>query len=129
MQPELQRLELESLLAGDDNLSVEDAPLRQLCLQRIDQLREVAIEWLLVAALDEDFIPVTEEKRAEAVPLGFEDPSFARWQLAHSLCEHRKDWRIDREVHAGISVINFRDETSGSRTSVRGRCRNVQSPE
>ena len=51
-----------------------DAALGQLRLQRVDELREVAIERLPVAALDEDFVAVAEDQRAKAVPLGLEDP-------------------------------------------------------
>jgi hypothetical protein len=53
MKPKLQRVEVETTILGDHDLSVERAPRRQLRLQRFDQLGEIAVERLLVAALDE----------------------------------------------------------------------------
>ncbi len=101
MESHLQRLELQGFADRDDDLAVEHAALGELRLERIDQLGEIAIERLLIPALDEDLVAVTEEQRAKAVPLGLEDPAFAGWQLADTLGEHRKDWRIDSEVHRG----------------------------
>ena len=46
----------------------------QLRAQRLDELGEVAVERLLVAALDEDLVAVAEDQHAKAVPLRLEDP-------------------------------------------------------
>ena len=48
----LQHLEVERPSRDDDDLAVEDAALGQLGAQRLDQLGEVAVERLFVAALD-----------------------------------------------------------------------------
>ena len=85
MQPELERHEIESAFARDHDLAVEHTSLRQLRLERFDQLREIAVERLLVAALDEHLVAVAEDERAKAVPLGLEDPSLARGKLAHAV--------------------------------------------
>ena len=50
VDPEQQRLELELAVARDDDLAVEDAALRQRGLERLRELREVAVERLEVAA-------------------------------------------------------------------------------
>jgi hypothetical protein len=42
-----------------------DQPFRRLRLERSDQLGEVAIERLLISALDEDLVAITEDERAE----------------------------------------------------------------
>src|SRR5688572_30800021 len=99
MQAHLQQVEIEPVLTCDDDLAVEHAALGELRLERSDQLREVAIERLLVAALDEDLIAVTEDQRPKAIPLRLEYPAFARWKLADALSEHREDGWIDCEVH------------------------------
>src|SRR5947207_647159 len=100
MEPQLQRIEVEPSLAGDDDFAIEHAALRQLRLQRVGELREVPIEWLLVATLDEQLISVAEDERPKAVPLRLEDPAVAGWQLSHSFGEHGQDRRIDRKTHA-----------------------------
>src|SRR5688572_1819019 len=99
MESELERLELEPLLARDDNLAAQYAALPELRLQGIDYLREITIERLPVAALDENLVTVAEDEGAKAVPLRLEYPSFTGWQLTNSLCEHWEDRRIDSEVH------------------------------
>src|SRR5262245_44327195 len=99
MQSHLQRLEIQRAVLHDHQLAVEHAALRKLRLDRRDQLREVTVEWFLVAALDEHFVAVAKDERAESVPLGLEDPSFTGRQLANSVGEHRQHWRINRKIH------------------------------
>src|SRR3954471_7607321 len=99
MQPQLQQVEVQSLLGCDDDLSIENASLWQLRLERLDQLGEVSIERLLVPALNEHLVAVAEDERAKPIPLGLEDPAVARRQLADALRQHRQDRRIDGEVH------------------------------
>src|SRR5437762_9206629 len=103
MKAELERIEIETFIASDNNFPVEDALFRQLRFQRIDELGEISIERFLVAALHENFVAVAEDECAESVPLRLEDPSFARWELADSLCEHREHGRINGEVHNGAA--------------------------
>ena len=66
------------LVADDDDLAVDDAALGKRRRERRDQLREVAVHRLLVAALQQDLVAVAEHQRAEAVPLRLELPAFAR---------------------------------------------------
>ena len=100
MQPKLQRVKVEPVVADDHDLSVEHAAIGQLRRQRVGELGEVAGERLLVATLNEELIAVAKDERAEAVPFRLEDPSVARRELANELGEHRKDWRIEGQFHA-----------------------------
>src|SRR5262245_25284158 len=100
MQSELERLEVETILAGDHQLGVEHAALGELLFQRGDNFGEVAVERLFVTALNEHLVAVAKDQRAEAVPFWFKDPCFARRQLADAIGEHGEYGRVDREVHA-----------------------------
>src|ERR1700680_2838226 len=102
MESHLERFEFESFIARDDYLAIEHAALGELRFQRIDQLGEVSIERLLISALDENLIAISEDERAKAVPFGLENPCFAGRELPDSLREHRENWRIDGEVHQGM---------------------------
>src|SRR6476646_6043212 len=102
MKSQLQRFELEPFVACDDDLAVEHASLGQLRLDRIDQLGEISIERLLIAALNENFIAITKDERPESIPLWLEDPSLAWWKLADSFREHRKNRRVYGELHYGF---------------------------
>ena len=64
----LQRLEVQAVVGGDDDLAVDHAALRQLGVDRRDQLGEVAGHRPLVAAAQLDFIAVAEADGPEAVP-------------------------------------------------------------
>src|SRR5437667_261599 len=84
---------LERAVLRDDDLTVEDAPVRQGGPERGSQLREVAIQWLEVAGLRVDLVAVTEDQRPEAVPFRLEEPAFVSRQPFNRLCEHRLEWR------------------------------------
>ena len=43
MDPEQERLELETLRAGDDDLAIDDAPFRELLEERRCELRKVLL--------------------------------------------------------------------------------------
>jgi hypothetical protein len=98
----LERLEVEAVRAGDHELAVEHAARRQLRAERLAQLGEVAVERLLVAALEQQLVAVAEHEHAEAVPLRLEDPARAVGQRVDALGEHRQDRRVDGELHARI---------------------------
>ena len=67
--PLLQRLEVQAVVGGDDDLAVDHAALRQLGSDRRDQFGEVAGHRPLVAAAQLDLVAVAEADRPEAVPL------------------------------------------------------------
>ena len=110
MKAKLQRLEVQTAVLRDHDLAVEHAPLGKLRLERLDQLREIPVERLLISALDEQLVAVAENERAEPIPLGLVDPSFARRKVADAVREHRKDGRIDGKLHPGC--YNTRAELS-----------------
>ena len=65
----------------------------------VDQLGEVALERLLVAALDVDLVAVAKDERAKAVPLRLEQPAVAVGQVGDALGEHRRNRRRDGQAH------------------------------
>ena len=75
MHAKLQGIEIEAMAGGNHNLPIEDAARRQLREQVLDQFGEIAVQRLLVAALDQHFVVVAEDQRAESVPLRLEDPA------------------------------------------------------
>ena len=77
MNPQKQRLEVESLRTDDDDLAVDDTALRKCCQQRIDELGKVAVHRLLVAALQQNVVAIAEHQSAKAIPLRFELPAVA----------------------------------------------------
>src|SRR5690606_22613345 len=74
-----QRIEVEAVAGRDHDLAVEHAAIGQTLAQRDLELGEVAAEWLELAALDVDLVTALEHERAEAIPLGLEDPAIFRW--------------------------------------------------
>ena len=89
----LQRLEVQAVIGGDDDLAVDHAALRQLGLDRRDQLGEVAGHRPLVATAQLDLIAVTETDRPESIPLGF--IRGIRGDRLDRLGQHRRDRRHD----------------------------------
>ena len=64
MQAELQRFKIEPAILGNDDFAIERAARRQLPPQRFDQLWEIAVERLFLAALDQDLFSVAEKRAA-----------------------------------------------------------------
>ena len=96
MQPHLERVEVEAMRRGDDNLAVEDA-LRQRRRECLVQVREIAIERPQVAALDVHVRRPAKHDRAKAVPFGFVKHALARRQLLGELCQHGLDRGVEGE--------------------------------
>src|SRR4029079_13014508 len=99
MEPELERLEIEPAVGCDDDLAVQHAAGGQPRAKRIDELWKVAIQRLLIAALDLDIVPVPEDQCAKPIPLRFENPGFTSRQRVNAFSEHRQDRRVDRKIH------------------------------
>ena len=98
-------VEVQAGGGGDHHLAVEDAPLRQLRPQRVEQLREVPGKGPLVAAAQLHLVTVTEQDATKTVPLRLEEhagPSRrgGRRQLPDELGQHGGHRRHDGEVHA-----------------------------
>ncbi len=95
-----QLLEVESSVVRDHDLAVEHAAIRELRLERLGQLGEVAVERLEVAALRVDLVAVAEDQGPEAVPLRLVQPALALGQGVARLREHRLERRFEGESHA-----------------------------
>src|SRR5579864_854422 len=100
MQPQLQCVKIKRIISYYDDLAIQHAFRGQRRLQRLQQLREVTVQWFFVAALDEHFLPIAKNQRAKAVPLRLENPVFAFGQLRNALSQHWQDRRVYRKVHA-----------------------------
>src|SRR5579871_3861722 len=100
MKTQLERVEIQAAALCNHDFTIEHATGRQLRAQRFDQLRKVAIQWFLIAALNLDFVSITKDQGAKTVPLGLENPVSLNRQIVHSLGEHRQYRRIDSQVHA-----------------------------
>ena len=110
MDPLLQHLELQPVADHHHDLAVDHAPLRQVGLDRLDHLGEVAGHRLLVARADLDLVAVAEHDRAEAVPLGLVGQLAGR-DLGHRLGQHRRDGRHHGQLHAAHCVRRIRGWT------------------
>ena len=104
MDAQQQRLEIESVRADDDDLAVDDAAFGKRSRQRRDELREVPIHRLLVAALQHDLIAISKNQRAKAIPLGFELPSIANGQRVGGGRQHGLEGRLKRETHGELEI-------------------------
>jgi len=99
MDAELEGVEIEMAVVRNNELAVENALAGKLGAQRVQELRKIAVEGFLVAALDEDFVAVFEDEGAEAIPLGLEEPVTGGGDLIDAFGEHGEDGRINRQVH------------------------------
>src|ERR1051325_5965059 len=99
MQAKLQSIKVELIVVHNDQFTIQHTTIGQVPAQRFDQFRKIAIEWFLIAALDQDFITITEYQGTESIPLGLEYPSSVCRDIVHALGEHRQHRRIDRKVH------------------------------
>ena len=115
MDAQCQRVKVQTAIARDDDLTVEDASLRELLEQSFAQLREVAIQRLAVTALDQQLVSVAKDHGAKSIPFRLEDPRVCvGWNFIHSLGEHGEDRRWQGEWHgvldAGYRLGSFEDE-------------------
>src|SRR5580692_2878621 len=100
MKPKLERLEVERAALGNHHLAVDDASPRQRRFERRGELGKIPIERLLVAALNQELVPVAKDENAKAVPFGLEDPTVSVWDSIDAFGQHRQEGGIDREFHA-----------------------------
>src|SRR5215217_7824920 len=92
MQAREQRLEVEAVRSGDDELPVQDEPALRALQQRLDHLGEVAGERTLVPAAQVDLVAVAERETAEAVPFRFVEVR-AAGKVAREPRQHRRERR------------------------------------
>ena len=100
MQPELQRFKVQLIVVHNDQFAIQDTTIRQAPAQRFEQFWKIAIEGLLIAAMDQDFTPIAKHQGAESIPLRLEYPTaFCRY-IVHALGEHRQHRRVDGKIHS-----------------------------
>ena len=99
MQSELQRIKVELIVLYNDQFAIQHTTIRQALAQRFEQFWEIAIERLLIAALDQDFTAIAKYQGAESIPLRLEYPTSVSWYIVHALGEHRQHRRIDGKIH------------------------------
>src|SRR4051812_49483268 len=98
MDAEQERLEGEAFRPGDDDLSVEDAALGNLTGERLDQLREVTVERLQLAALQIGLAAIAEDETAESVPFRLVEEVVPAGEVLGQFRQHGLDGRLQ---HAG----------------------------
>src|SRR5258707_10008763 len=63
------------------------------------ELREVTVERLEVAGLDQDFVAIAEDEGPEAVPFRLEQPAVILGQRISRLGQHRLDRWVEGQAH------------------------------
>ncbi len=91
MKAQLQRFEVERVILGDDDFAVEHAARGQLRAQRLEQFGEVAVERLVIAALDQDLVAVAEDQARGTHPISVRRSSLRRAVV------RRLAWRASAE--------------------------------
>src|SRR5580698_1556546 len=99
MDAKLEGLEVETACSDHDHLAIQPAACRESAPERLEELGEVAIQWLLVAALEQQLVAISEDEHAKAIPFRFEDPRLTFGQLANALGEHGQNGGNDGEAH------------------------------
>src|ERR1700677_1180855 len=100
METKLKQVEVQASLVGDHEFSIQHATRWQLRPQRLDHLRKISVQRLLVAALKQDPLSLSKNQHPKAVPFGLEDPVTALRQFSSSLGEHWYDRRIHGKLHS-----------------------------
>src|SRR3954451_12095135 len=98
MQPQLQRIEVESGGTDDHDLAIDHAAARQLLEQSVVQFREITVERTQIATLNERVVLATKDDGAKSIPFRLEQKCPGRGKLVRQLREHGLDGRRDREV-------------------------------
>src|ERR1051326_2253025 len=93
MEPQLQRVEVEAVRCGDDDLAIDDAARGQARDKGVMQLGKVAIERPQITALNVDIVLRSKDDGAEAIPFGLEEEAPLGRDRIDQFCEHRFDGR------------------------------------
>src|SRR5262245_47325082 len=120
MKPQLERIEVESVRRGNDDLSVHHAVQRKVGKKRVAKLGKVAIERPQIAALNEEVRAMAEHDRAKAVPLRLVKKPAARRQRVRKLSQHRLNRWYDRERHRNVRLVHgnrFRQQSDSDTVS------------
>src|SRR5437868_12000091 len=102
MNAQKQRLEVEPASPDDDDLAIENAARGESRGERGDELGKVSVHRLLVAALEQDLLPVAKNQRPKSVPLRLELPALTSRQRVRRAGQHRREGRSKRQDHGVI---------------------------
>src|SRR4029077_8745697 len=91
-------VEIQTCAPPDDNFSVEHKFACRQSAQRGDDFREVSRERLTGLGLQNDFFALAKCQAAEAVPLGFVEPTGLARQLFYRSGFSRRVWRLKRKI-------------------------------
>ncbi len=103
MDPQQQRLEVQAIGPRDDDLAVEHAALGEPLPEWPGHLREVPVERLEVAALEQHLVTVAEADGPKAIPLGLEQPAISLGQAIRWLGQHGLQGRRHGQAH-GLTI-------------------------
>jgi hypothetical protein len=92
-QTQLQRIEIQAVWSGDDDLAVKDARRRQSLDQRVVQLGEVAVQRPKIPALNVHVVCGSKDDGPEAIPFWFVEKSVAFREWRRQFGEHRLNRR------------------------------------
>src|ERR1019366_467397 len=104
VESKLERLEIEAPVVCDDELAIEHAALGEHGPKRRFELREIAIERLLIPALDRQLVAIAEHEGPKPVPFGLVHPPLALRKRADPLGEHRQQGRRNGQHAPGAPV-------------------------
>src|SRR5436305_8669353 len=93
-----QRIKIQAVFCRNDNLAIEDKLAIRQPMQSLHQFRKVAGQRLPGLGLQDNLVVVTEGETAEAVPLGFIEPSCPARNLYNGLGIGRRKGRLKRQA-------------------------------
>jgi len=95
VETELEGVEVEAARTGDDDLAVDHGLLGKGCAERVEELREIALQGQAVAALQVERFALAEDDAAEAIPLGLVDETGCGGDLVRGAAEHGLEGRVE----------------------------------
>src|SRR5205814_6140392 len=102
MKTQLQRVKTKRRSLNDHDFAIEHAAGRQGRTQWIEQVGEITVQRLFVAALNQNLVAIAKYQGAKAIPLGFKHPIISGRQVAYPLGEHGENGWVHGKVHGSM---------------------------
>src|ERR1700721_1402859 len=99
MQSELQRVKVKFIVLDNDQFAIQHTALWQTPTQKVEQFREIAIERLFIAALNQYFVAISKHQDPKPIPLRFEAPISCIRKSIDTFADLGQQGRIARAVH------------------------------
>lgn len=106
MKAQLQAFEVETIPRRDHDLPIENAAFWKRLQERVAELREIAIERTLIAALKIETLSIAKYQRSKSVPFRLKNPPLTLGDGIRQLREHRLDRRIDRKARHRDRILS-----------------------